>query len=519
MNQTIIYGRVSTDEQALNGYSLPDQMEKLEKFCIKREDNIVLRITEDFSAKTFERPAFLKVLEFIKANRGLVTHFLVLKWSRFSRNTYESYRVIDEFRKLGIEVNAIEQPIDWTIAQNKYLLALYLVEPEVDNDVRSKSVIDGMRKANKDGRYLGCAPKGYDNKRDENDKPIIVPNEQAAFISEGFILIESKIYNQAEALSILIGKGFKCSKSQFSELLKNRIYAGKVYIKPYNKEEGYWIDGIHQSLVSEELFDRVQVVLTKRIEERKSTKPKQRDENLPLRGHVKCTKCEGKLTGSKSKGNGGQYYYYHCNGCNIRFRADLLNDQIVEKLEEIEFSSEAKELYLEVIKEELKGDHNGRKNEIKKREVEVTTLETRLNKLMDDKLDGTVSSEDYLIAKARYKTRIATLKEEINNISYIKSEFDDYLNYGFSLLQNVSSYYSNATITAKQQIIGSIYPELMTFEKNQLRTNKINEVVELITLFNKASRGNKNRTKSLKKKLSCLVPGTGVEPVRFPTGV
>jgi hypothetical protein len=42
----------------------------------------------------------------------------------------------------------------------------------------------------------------------------------------------------------------------------------------------------------------------------------------------------------------------------------LLNDQIVEKLEEIEFSSEAKELYLEVIKEELKGDHNGRKNEI-----------------------------------------------------------------------------------------------------------------------------------------------------------
>ena len=133
---------------------------------------------------------------------------------------------------------------------------------------------------------------------------------------------------------------------------------------------------------------------------------------------------------------------------------------------------------------------------------------------MDDKLDGTVSSEDYLMAKVRYKTRIATLKEEINNISYIKSEFDDYLNYGFSLLQNVSSYYSNATITAKQQIIGSIYPELMTFEKNQLRTNKINEVVELIALFNKASRGNKNRTKSLKKKLSCLVPGIGLEPIR-----
>ena len=519
MNQTIIYGRVSTDEQAINGYSLQDQMEKLEKFCIKREDNIVLRITEDFSAKTFERPAFLKVLEFIKANKGLVTHFLVLKWSRFSRNTSESYRVISDFRKLGIEVNAIEQPIDLAIPQNKYLLAFYLAEPEIDNDVRSKSVIDGMRKANKDGRYLGCAPKGYDNKRDVNDKPIIVPNEHAALISEGFNLIASKIYNQAEVRSILIGKGFKCSKSQFSILLKNRIYAGKVYIKPYNKEGGYWIDGIHQPLISEVLFDRVQDILSKRREERKSTKPKQRDENLPLRGHLKCNKCEGKLTGSKSKGNGGNYYYYHCNDCNIRFRADLLNNQLVQKLEEIEFSSEVKELYLEVIKDELKGNHNGRKNEIKKREDEVTTLETRLNKLMDDKLDGNVSSEDYLAAKTRYKTRIETLKAEINNITYIKSEFDDYINCGFNLLQNISSYYSNATITAKQQIIGSIYPELMTFEENQLRTNKINEVVELIALFNKASKENKNRTTPLKKKLSCLVPSAGLEPARFPTGV
>ena len=512
MKNVIIYGRVSTDEQALTGYSLPDQFEKLEKYCAHKGYNIVLKITEDYSAKTFDRPAFNKVLEFIKQNKGLTNLFLVSKWSRFSRNTSESYQVINNFRKLGIEVNAIEQPIDWNIPQNKYLLAFYLTEPEVDNDMRSKSVIDGMRRANKEGRYLGQAPRGYKNSRDESNKPIIIPNEKAKFVEEAFEMMVSGAYTQAEILKHLNENGFGCSRAQFSIMLTNRLYVGQVYVKPLIDEVGYWVQGIHPALVLEDIFDRVQNILTNRRVARKSLKVKTRDANLPLRGFLECNSCGMKMTGSKSKGNGGNYYYYHCNHCGSRHKAETVNNALLKEFEQIEFDENVKELYLEVIKDVLKGSDKERQKEIQHREEEVKKYESRLERLFDEKVDGAVSNEDYQNGKKRYSERIATIKYELEGYKSIKPEFETYLRSSFTLLQSIRGNYEAQDIDGKQQLIGSIFPELMIFEENGLRTKRVNEIVQLITTFNKASRGAKKKTGRLKSDLSRMVPGAGVEP-------
>ena len=94
MKKAIIYTRVSTDEQANHGYSLNDQKSRLEKYCEIKEHEIVQAVKEDYSAKTFDRPEFRKLLDYIKANKGRVDLLLVLKWDRFSRNATDALNMI-----------------------------------------------------------------------------------------------------------------------------------------------------------------------------------------------------------------------------------------------------------------------------------------------------------------------------------------------------------------------------------------------------------------------------------------
>ncbi|MCK7556571.1 recombinase family protein [Chitinophaga sedimenti] len=176
-----LYPRVSTDDQA-DGYSPAHQEDALQKYCLR--ENILVRdvFHEDYSAKTFDRPEFNNILSIVKKNRGTVDLLLITKWDRFSRNFAEAYRMIGVLKKLGVEVQAIEQPLDMEIPESKIMLAIYLTAPEVENDRRALNTLHGMRRAKKEGRYLGIAPRGYFNGRDAANKPLLIPNKDAATI-------------------------------------------------------------------------------------------------------------------------------------------------------------------------------------------------------------------------------------------------------------------------------------------------------------------------------------------------
>ena len=137
--RAIIYTRVSTDEQN-NGYSPSDQKDKLNKYCESNNIEIVGFYHDDESGKTFNRPQWLNIMQFIKKNRGYVTNILFLKWDRFSRNVAEAYITIRDLKKMGVEPQSIEQPLDFEIPESKIMLAIYLAAPEVDNDRRALNI-------------------------------------------------------------------------------------------------------------------------------------------------------------------------------------------------------------------------------------------------------------------------------------------------------------------------------------------------------------------------------------------
>ncbi len=131
----ILYFRVSTDEQAIKGSSLKNQEELLRQYRHLKGITVDKLFIEDHFAKTFNRPAWRKLIAGIKKVESSPDLLLFARWDRFSRNTGDAYYAIKILQQSGIDPIAIEQPLDITIPGNKLPLAFYLAIPEVETTV------------------------------------------------------------------------------------------------------------------------------------------------------------------------------------------------------------------------------------------------------------------------------------------------------------------------------------------------------------------------------------------------
>ncbi|NQY68278.1 MAG: recombinase family protein [Flavobacteriales bacterium] len=392
------------------------------------------------------------------------------------------------------------------------MLGWYLILPEVENDRRSMNVTSGMRKARKEGRFLGVAPKGYANKRDDNNKPIIVPNENAPFIERAFEMMASGECSQVDTLKELKSDGFKCSKNQFSVLLRNYTYIGKLKIPAYKEEEEIVVEGIHEALISEPLFHKVQQNINGKSKKAPPVYKKQDD--LPLRGSLNCECCGRKLTGSASKGNGGRYFYYHCTkGCKIRYKAKDLNSQFEELLGTFTASKEITQLYYKIINNELKDNGASKGAKVRKVNEAIELNENRISKLQDDFADGNISSSDYNSMKTKYEYKLNELSVDKAEINVLSTEFEEYLKFGCSFIENLDVIYSESDTNTKQKIIGSIFPENLTYSKNGFRTTRTNEAVLLLSSHNRQYEGKLKGQTSKETSLSYSVTPIGFEPI------
>ena len=84
---------------------------------------------------------------------------------------------------------------------------------------------------------------------------------------------------------------------------------------------------------------------------------------------------------------------------------------------------------------------------------------------------------------------------------------------GKKVVQNLDIAYNKADAPTKQRIIGSIFPEKFIFQNNQVRTTKVNDVIDRIVNKIKESKGNKKGQQSFYELLPCRVGDTGFEPV------
>lgn len=305
----ILYTRVSTDEQAEKGYSLPHQEAILRKYCEINHFNVIDHYPEDHSAKTFDRPKWKMIIEYIKSHRGQVDLILCSKWDRFSRNEYDAKTVLKELHKLGVTVNAAEQPLDVSNPDNKLLMNLYLTLPEIENDKISIRTTEGSWRARNEGCWTTQAPVGYDNYRDDK-KSTLRPNPQKApFMVEAFRMMASGSYSADEMRRWLNDNKLKISKNTFLRGIRNPVYMGKITTGPWKKEPSQIVIGLHPAIISEETFYQANEVLSDRRRNMKFHDDK--SDIYPLRGFLKCPEHDRTMTAYSCRSKTGRLHHYY----------------------------------------------------------------------------------------------------------------------------------------------------------------------------------------------------------------
>jgi site-specific DNA recombinase len=385
----------------------------------------------------------------------------------------------------------------------------------VENDRRALNVFFGMRRAKKEGRWMGCAPIGFINKTNEHGRKYISPSEpEAGIMKWAFQELANGLFAADQIRKEINNRGIKCSRSNFWRAIRNPVYCGKIEISQFKDEENITVPGQHEGIISEALFYEVQSNLTGRKRNQRPATQITVDENMPLRGFLICPKCGRMLTGSASTGRNNRYYYYHCISlCGCRFKTENANSLFVRELRKYVPQPGMDTLYIVTLKETYSSKTSGHLGERRQILSQIDDLNIRLKNARELIADGKIDDEDYRELKKDCTLKITILESKLSGSSHSEKGIDGLLKQAIGNLSRLDALYVEGTIAQKRQIIGSIYPEKLVFDGFQYRTARLNEAVRLICTLDKSFSEMKNRKGNDFLCLSGLVPQTGIEPV------
>ena len=517
--RVILYKRVSTTDQKLFGNSLTTQKNALRNFAEQNQMKVVKEFEEDYSAKNFNRPEFRKLSDYARKHHKEIDYILLTSWDRFARNQYEAHGVIYSMQELGIEINCIDNWIDYNDPAQVFSLGIYLGSAEMDNSIKSKKVKENMRQGLKEGRWNRAQPKGYIKGKDPENpkKPLMKPDPEIAFlITDLFKDYSLGIYSQNQLREMNKYQSLNLSKSNLSRMLSNPVYAGKILLESYQDEPEQHIDALHEPLIDWETFQKIQYQIGKR--KRYKEKASKLNSNLPLRGFLKCPSCGGNLTGSPSKSKTGKlHYYYHCNprkGCKVRFKIGDLHEKFDSFINTLQAPKPIIELFKEIIRNKYEKASNSKFKKLEKLQYEIENLESRKDKLLSKLLDGVVSDTIYQQTNKKMDSEIHLKKEKLEKLGNFQSELVEYTDFAVNLFMNFKVLFSNADISIKHKLLSSILDEKMVFDGTKYRTLKFKSGFEYIY-----HNINKLKEEEIKKgdsfsTISREVLEAGLEPAR-----
>lgn len=485
MNKAILYCRVSSDEQAKGG-SLKYQEEALRRYCNSHQIEIVEVFSEDYSAKTFNRPEMNKICKkYLKKKKEIETDtLLVLRWNRFTRDASDGWEYISRFKKYGIEVNAIEEHIDFSIAESKITLSVFLTMAEVDNDKRSKATRDGIHQALSEGKCAGLAPYGYINKRTSKHNCWIEHDPvQAPFVVEAFSRVAYGVEAPTLVWKDLKKQGMRVSESTFFRMLKNRFYIGEVFVPAYGTDEEHYVKGKYTPMVDVKTFNAVQKRLAANEKPEVEVK-KTPDEIFYMRSFLKCPYCGSTVYGSFSKGRNKKYPYYHCNYCGqYRISADEANDNMQKYLTSIKPNQAILALYEQIFLDIQKQSSKTNQDSIKRLKQEIVEIDNKMEKVRNKWLEEIITDENFndMYARLKEQKKEAEMALFESKEQPTSRELEEKIKYALAFVENVGTCLASAPITLKLNILGSIFSGKIVFENEKPRTENLSPLVSLIT--------------------------------------
>ena len=406
-----IYIRVSTEDQAREGFSLPEQEKRLRAMC-EYKCYEIYKIYKDagISAKTGnKRPAFEELKEDIK-NKKCNT-IVVLKLDRLTRSVYDWENIMKFLDENNAYLDCANDDINTTNANGRMVARLLTTVSQNEIERTSERTKIGLAGAIKVGNIPNKAPFGY---KHVNKKLVIDPLKKDEVIRIFNLYYEgnsyqtiSNIYNEEK----VFGKTNWCD-STILRILENEIYKGD-YVHGKKTNHPTYYENVVEPLVSKELWEECQV------QKRKNSRNYKRDKEYLFLQKLRCPKCGRILGGNATRKKSGKvYYYYQCNVCKITIKETKIEEAVKTLLADIlEYDNVVNEFFLPVLKSKIDNPKEELSKELKK-------LNNKKERVKKAYIDSLFTEEEF-----KEETKIIEEQLELINSKLLENEQAEQLNF------------------------------------------------------------------------------------------
>ena len=446
-----IYTRVSTTMQ-IDGYSLDAQKARMKAYADFNDYQIVGEYEDaGKSGKSIEgRASFCRMMEDIKSGKDGVSYVLVFKLSRFGRNAADVLSTLQVMQDFGVNLICVEDGIDSSKDAGKLMISVLSAVAEIERENIRVQTMEGRIQKAREGRWNGgFAPYGYrlvDGalKINEDEAPAIrTIFEQYVNTDTGANGLSK--YLEAHGFQKLVrqnGTSPLFSATLIRSILRNPVYCGKIAFgrrkleKVHGTRNEYrqvpqdnylLVDGLHEGIVSEELWNAAQVKLLAQSKRYEPVIRNKTEQAHLLSALVKCPVCgagmySNKCTKRKKDGTPYKSFsYYSCKhrkmqrgqkcDFNKQIQEEVLDNAVVEVI--IKLVSNPKFAAMMQEKINSKVDTTAIEQEIAAAEKQLRQYYSIKSKIMEeiDTLDP--DERHYIIRKSDLDERLYKMYDKI----------------------------------------------------------------------------------------------------------
>ena len=428
-----IYCRVSTEEQAKNGYSIEAQRDTCTKKAAELNKTIIdIYMDKGATATVSNRPQFLRMID--EMTEKNIDTIIVYNTDRFARNTYDHIIIKDRLLKAGIKLISVVQPmLDESPEGNLLDTFLAGINAFYSQDL-SRKTKKGLQRKWDEGYWPGYPLLGYKTYQPDGHKKTIIPDPiNGPIIKELFRLYATNDYSIVSLGKFLHEKGIRTSNNKtlahntIHNILTNPFYYGFMR---WNGQEKM---GNHDPLIDKKTYDICQLVASRH----RNFVILKRKYDFLLRGVVICAQCGQRYVAEWHNINSSKrdrIAYYHCSK-RIRCKSKYIETTILEKkiadyFKNIKFSKSFTDIITKKVDHYLKSKDkevaDQRKLLLNRRNGILANRATLEKRLMDETVD-----------RDTFRRLHDELQTDINAVDKQLTSLDSSRNFDFNLLEEV----------------------------------------------------------------------------------
>lgn len=389
-----IYVRVSTLDQAREGFSIDEQKERLIQYCKFKNYKIhKIYVDAGISAKNDKRDGYQCIIEDIK--NGDANIIVAFKLDRLTRSVYDIEKLMKFVNDYECDIDCMADESNTTTSNGRMVMRIMTSVSQNEIEKCSERTKVGMAGAIKAGHIPNKTPLGF---KRENKKLVPDPLTKDIIVRVFNLYLEGKshktianIFNKEE-----VNGRNTWYDSTIQTILSNELYKGD-YINGKRTKNPTYYENVIEPIVSKETWENCQ------YQKKRNARHYERTLKYLFLNKLKCSCCGNFLGGhATTKKNGTKYFYYKCEKCNLYYNEKTLEKEFLNILIEINNRNDLMEKYYTPF---LKSKINNKKYDIEK---ELKSLDKQLDRIKAAYIKGILKIEDF--------------ENEIKQIEYNKKE-------------------------------------------------------------------------------------------------